>query len=261
MVRLGLEVGKERMNLHEEVPDLSVLRPSPRVFPYNPSYCRETVVFLDFDGVLHPEERRSGESRVFDEADRIEALLDDYPEVSIVFATSWQMLCGFARLQTVFRADYRERVIGGTDQLHPESYSTGRGLLAQRWMARHAPGRRWISLDDDLRAFEYRDQNLLWCSEGIYGEQADKLLRAWLETNSTDIQHFIASRLPDDPSEWTVRDAVAAAPESGGWVNISRVPGGLLELHAPDGPDRNVWALKQWRDVLQRWCSERDRNA
>ena len=67
------------------------------------------------------------------------------------------------------------------------------------------------------------------------GTRTDRLLRAWLETNSTDIQHFIASRLPDDPSDWTVRDAVAVAPESGGWVDVSRVPGGLLELHASDG--------------------------
>ncbi len=154
------------MSLFDEVSDLSVLRPPPRAFPYSPSYCRETVLFLDFDGVLHPEEGLTDRTPIFHEADRLEALLDDYPDISIVLSTSWQMLSGFDRLRTVFRSEYRDRIIGGTDQLNPESFSYGRDRLAQRWIACHGRAKRWICLDDDITAFPYRDQRLLWCSEG-----------------------------------------------------------------------------------------------
>lgn len=139
--------------LSDSVEDLSRLRLERRLFPARPSYCRSTVLFLDFDGVTHPETGLSDKAEVFCEIDRIEALFDDYPEVSIVLATSWQMLSSLDRLKTVFRSEYRDRIEGGTGELSPESYSYSRGRTAEMWMAKRGHGRRWLSLDDDARAF------------------------------------------------------------------------------------------------------------
>lgn len=92
----------------DAVDDLSTLRPAPRRFPSLPSSCLPTVLFLDFDGVLHDDVDLTTEVVLFREIDRLEALLDDYPDVSLVLSTSWQLLSSRTRLATAARCWRRE---------------------------------------------------------------------------------------------------------------------------------------------------------
>lgn len=240
--------------LYDQVDQLSTLRPAPRRFSPRPSYCRSTVLFLDFDGVLHPEDGLASKRFVFQELDRLEAVLEDYPEVSIVLSTSWQLLSSLDRLKTAFRPEFRDRIEGGTGDLNPESYSYNRGLLAQRWMAKWGKGRRWLSLDDDARAFPYRDDRLLWCSEAAdaFGPHEDRLLRAWLETSLDGIQDVIARRVPAAARYWTIRDAVAVAHMMDGWVDVSRVPEPIRDTFSTPGSG-TTWHLDDWKMCLTGW--------
>jgi len=160
------------------VDDLSTLRPAPRRFPSRPSSCRPTVLFFDFDGVLHCEADLAQKVTLFDEIDRLEAILCDYPEVSLVLSTSWQLFSSLYRLKTAFRPEYRRRIEGGTGDLHPESYSYNRGLLAANWIAKNGKGRRWIALDDDEPLYPAGCPNLIVCHGGFGPDEARRLREA-----------------------------------------------------------------------------------
>lgn len=79
------------------------------------------ILFLDFDGVLHPDAvylRLNGqvelraEGALFMWAVRLAAALQSYPEVRIVLSTSWVRHLGFSRARKALPADLAAKVIG-----------------------------------------------------------------------------------------------------------------------------------------------------
>lgn len=83
-----------------------------------------TVLFLDFDGVLHPDEvylqrgkpvlRCDGYS-LFEHADRLAEILEPYPHVRIVLSTSWvSVFRDFDKAKGFLPQALQERVIGAT---------------------------------------------------------------------------------------------------------------------------------------------------
>lgn len=74
------------------------------------------ILFLDFDGVLHPE----GEDHIFNGgADfcflpRLEALLRKFPFVKIVISSSWREQLLYKDLLKPFSNDIRARILGST---------------------------------------------------------------------------------------------------------------------------------------------------
>lgn len=81
------------------------------------------ILFLDFDGVLHPDAvflRLNGEielradGRLLMWAGRLSAALEPYPDARIVLSTSWARHLGFSRARKVLPADLAARVVGAT---------------------------------------------------------------------------------------------------------------------------------------------------
>ncbi|MDX9698164.1 MAG: HAD domain-containing protein [Rhodocyclaceae bacterium] len=81
------------------------------------------ILFLDYDGVLHPDavyRRLNGqiELRISDELFMLVALLqkiiEEYPELRIVLSTSWVSVLGFRRARGYLPAKLAEQVIGAT---------------------------------------------------------------------------------------------------------------------------------------------------
>jgi len=74
------------------------------------------ILFLDFDGVLHPE----GEDHILNGgADfcflpRLEALLREFPHVNIVISSSWREQLLYETLLKPFSSDIRDRILGAT---------------------------------------------------------------------------------------------------------------------------------------------------
>jgi len=78
------------------------------------------ILFLDFDGVLHPEVTGAPE---LCHLPVLEELLREFPQVNLVLSTSWRIVYPHAALLGVFSLDIRERVIGTTpdhDSIPPE---------------------------------------------------------------------------------------------------------------------------------------------
>lgn len=73
----------------------------------------DNILFLDFDGVLHP-----GLSETFVYLPLLENLLRQHPHVNIVISSSWRETCEFAYLKRIFSEDMRNRVVGITTSMN-----------------------------------------------------------------------------------------------------------------------------------------------
>lgn len=80
------------------------------------------ILFLDFDGVLHPGEvyLRNGtpaldeQGELFMWAPILEEILADFPAVRVVLSTTWVVHLGFERARKRLPATLQRRVIGAT---------------------------------------------------------------------------------------------------------------------------------------------------
>jgi hypothetical protein len=112
------------------------------------------VLFLDFDGVLHPvggvpERQRMGKLPM------LEALLREpaLQRVDIVISSTWRVIHTAAQLRSLFAPDMRERVIGCTPQLERHLTPHRRHEDIAAWLEAHPKVREWVTLDDDFQGF------------------------------------------------------------------------------------------------------------
>ena len=70
------------------------------------------ILFLDFDGVLHPEHCQ--ESMYFTCLSVLEDALRQVPQCQVVTTSTWRLQKPLAQLQAVFSADIAARVISTT---------------------------------------------------------------------------------------------------------------------------------------------------
>ncbi|WP_178114818.1 HAD domain-containing protein [Pseudomonas saliphila] len=126
----------------------------------------EILIFLDYDGVLHPdavyrrlnghiELRAPGE--LFMWAPVLIEALAPYPDLSIVLSTSWVRELGFRRALAFLPAHLAERVIGGT--WHSAMSTTTDGIIEWDQQSRYdqisahlnrqTVAMPWLAIDDD----------------------------------------------------------------------------------------------------------------
>jgi hypothetical protein len=121
------------------------------------------VLYLDFDGVLHPEDvwRRPGTGpyvasppghALFEHAALLANCLEPYPALRIVLSTSWVRV--FRSVRKVARRlppELRRRVVGATfhGRMDPVWFrSVPRGVQVWGDVCRRRP-EAWLALDDD----------------------------------------------------------------------------------------------------------------
>lgn len=122
----------------------------------------DVVLFLDFDGVLHPnaafrskrgiELRARGELMMY--AGILQVILGDFPCVKISLSTSWVRVLGYRRARAALPAGLQERTVSST--WHTRMRDTARegyDLFTRFEQICGAVERagitRWIALDDD----------------------------------------------------------------------------------------------------------------
>ena len=142
------------------------------------------ILFLDFDGVLHPE----GEGHLpsdgaeFCFLPRLEALLRQFPHVDVVVSSSWRERLPYEALIAPFSGDIRRRIIGvtparGMGRSHSYAHRESE-ILA--WIDRHAAqGQQWVALDDAEWQFDTHKDHLVVCGFfSGFDETAEAELRA-----------------------------------------------------------------------------------
>lgn len=148
------------------------------------------LIFLDFDGVLHPQYdgQPTPVDVVFCHLPRFEAILRDFPTVEIIISSTWRYQFTLDELRARFSPDIAVRIIDATPKTE---HIDGNYLPARRegeildWLA--ASGREsapWIALDDASWQFQQHRDRLVACTWHIGMDDATELeLRAALAGN------------------------------------------------------------------------------
>jgi hypothetical protein len=125
------------------------------------------IIFLDFDGVLHPENVKSQEPLLC-RLPLVEEVLREFPQVQIVISSTWRLrwqdpeVAG-QEMCKHFSADIALRVTGVTPTclgLDWRAAPDGLFLYPRQWecetwlRAHRPPGTPWLALDD--RAYWFR---------------------------------------------------------------------------------------------------------
>jgi hypothetical protein len=154
------------------------------------------ILFLDYDGVLHPV---GGSAAVLPGASRpgrylvrlplLEELLREpgMEQVGIVISSTWRVAYKLAQLRGQFAPDLRARVVGVTPQLNRYATRHPRHEEITAWLADHAEVRAWVAVDDDVRGFPEAHAHLVATDSrtGLSSRDTDVLrdaLRARLAT-------------------------------------------------------------------------------
>lgn len=146
------------------------------------------ILFLDFDGVLHPE----GEGHLPNDGTdfcflpRLEALLRDFPLVAIVISSTWRQRLTLDQLRAFFSPDIAARIIGVT----PAPRRDAAGYVHARregeicaWLAANGGVEQpWVALDDAEWQFDRHVNRLVACGSFTgFDDQAAQVLRVAFE--------------------------------------------------------------------------------
>lgn len=148
------------------------------------------VLYLDFDGVLHPEDvwRRPGYGPyvatppghvVFEHAGLLAHCLEPYPAVRIVLSTSWvRVFRSVGKVARRLPLDLRERVIGATfhSRMDPALFQAlPRGVQVWGDVCRRRP-EMWLALDDDDSGWPTVCRDRLVRTDPVLGISSPKVL-------------------------------------------------------------------------------------
>jgi len=147
------------------------------------------VLFLDFDGVTHPEP--CFQDVVFCRMHLIEAVLLAFPAVDIVISSSWRDHYPLSELQEFFCEKLRPRVVGVTPSIKNPSRDWLPGHVPQferqweieTWMKANRPwSTPWLAIDDRAHWFMPDCPNLLLLdSLEAFTDEHQAPLRAMLQ--------------------------------------------------------------------------------
>lgn len=133
---------------------------------YCPTSSRLTpndrVLFLDFDGVLHPDDvyrTRSGlelraPGQLMMHAGILVEILEDFPQVKISLSTSWVRILGYRRARAALAPELQALTVSSTwHSRMPRAPLEGYDLYNRYQQIRAAVTRagltNWLALDDD----------------------------------------------------------------------------------------------------------------
>ena len=144
-----------------------------------------TILFLDYDGVLHDAEvfifgrepvlrSKNPEAEFFEHVDLLIEALAPRPDVKIVLSTSWVPRLGFDRAKSYLPQELQARVIGATYHRHAHGrkadwLSYARFMQIESYVRRHQLN-DWIAVDDDDQGWPVSmRQHLVFCKNPSRG--------------------------------------------------------------------------------------------
>ena len=200
------------------------------------------ILFLDFDGVLHPDAAYLERGRpvlrakgaLFMWAGLLVDALANHPEVKLVLSTSWARELGFTRARDYLPVALRSRVIGATWHSGMATDAEYRTRGRETWWdqaTRYQQIRRyvdrarltdWIAVDDNPEGWRDTDRDRLVQTDSTLGLSAPSA------------RFRLAAALGDTAAMFNVADSMAA----------------LLDI-LPVDRDTETEALALWVDLWQ----------
>ncbi len=125
------------------------------------------VLFLDFDGVLHP--KGAGQTH-FTRLPLLELFLrqNDLVPTRIVITSTWREAYSLPSLRSFFSPDIAARIAGITPRLEDYSSEYERGEEVEAWLAGQ-PVVPWVALDDEAENYAPRLRKRLVQCDGCLG--------------------------------------------------------------------------------------------
>lgn len=148
------------------------------------------ILFLDFDGVLHPDGFRYPvkDFRYFHLLPRLESLLRIHPQVRIVISSLWRLRMELPQLREIFSPDIRERVIDTTPL--PLRYDDAIYILdfrereIVRWLEAHGGLDQPRVALNDARFLHHLDRLVACRSLVGFDDEAERALRLHFQRSS-----------------------------------------------------------------------------
>lgn len=144
------------------------------------------ILFLDFDGVLHPEPCFD-RTQFFSFLPKLEMVLHDFPSVKIVISSTWRENRSLHELRGFFSETIRHRIIGTTPHWRDctellEIIGFQRQTEIEAWLRNSPePWESWIVIDDKSYLFRPFLPNLIKTVSAIgFDEVAEMQLRTLL---------------------------------------------------------------------------------
>ena len=146
-------------------------------------YNEGMIVFLDIDGVLHPEPCYD-KAQFFIFLPRLERVLREFPQVQIVISSTWRHNRTLEQLREIFSPDIAVRVVDVTPRWSTlpdlmESIGYQRHVEIEGWIRRTGePWQPWVAIDDKPYLYKPFLKNLIK-TDSLTGfdEIAENLLR------------------------------------------------------------------------------------
>jgi len=138
------------------------------------------IIFLDFDGVLHPFLDRSS-AKAFCYMPRLEKVLREFSSVQIVIASTQREVVPLALLRAQFAPDIAARIIGVTPIVEIRNAGDVVGSRHREILAYlNGSGAGWLALDDDASLFPHGCAELVLCDDG-FRDHEERALRTALD--------------------------------------------------------------------------------
>jgi hypothetical protein len=140
------------------------------------------ILFLDFDGVLHPDPPQPDQK--FRSLPRLVSILRYHPQVEIVISSMWREQLTLDQLREFFPAVIAARIIS-TTQITPrvDGYAPARreGEILDWLEAEGRTAEPWIAIDDQGWQFNQHKHRLVECVfyDGL-DERVEAILRGKL---------------------------------------------------------------------------------
>lgn len=131
------------------------------------------ILFLDFDGVLHPIPTQ--DRNLLCHVPRLETVLRAYPDVQIVISSLWRASHDLEMLRQYFSEDIRPRIIGMTPFTEVPAFAPDSefilGVVRHKeillWIEQNKYEGQWLALDDAWREFPDPCNELIRCETEI----------------------------------------------------------------------------------------------
>jgi hypothetical protein len=126
------------------------------------------ILFLDFDGVLHPIGNAPGGLDNFNKLPMLEAWLRDHDHVNVVISSSWRAIMDLDDMKQLFSEDLRERVISVCPDVSakPKPFYW-RYEEIQAWVNQSGYEGHWLALDDAVNEFPDGFEGLVICESSV----------------------------------------------------------------------------------------------
>lgn len=144
-----------------------------------------TILFLDFDGVLHPDEAyfvrgkvvqlRADGHTLFEHAELLAEVLDAHQDVHVVLSTSWVQALGFNAAKARLPEQLQARIMGSTWHSAGNKYEWNaltRYQQIMRYVLRHNV-QDWLAIDNDDYGWPANKRHLLVHTDDWMGLGSD----------------------------------------------------------------------------------------